>query len=423
VSKLATVLVTFAVTVLLALVAWNFVRPEKQLERQIVHRYAIHEEAFRREMSVLLGPTILGGNDIRALQNGDEIFPEILTAVRGARRTITFETYIYWSGQIGTELAEALAERARAGVAVHVQVDWLGSQRMESELLELMLDAGVQVHQYRPLRWYSLGRVNNRTHRKLLIVDGRIAFTGGVGIADQWAGHAQDPQHWRDIHFRLEGPAAAQFQAAFNDNWIKSTGKVLNGDAYFPELSVAGAVPAQVFMSSRAGGSASMQLMYLMTIAATRETLDLQAAYFLPDALALAALIEARQRNVRVRVMVPGEHTDSDTVRAASRASWGKLLEAGVEIYEYEPTMLHNKMLIADRLLVSCGSTNFDPRSFGLNDEASLNLYDAGFATSMTAVFELDLAKSRRYTLEQWQDRPLRERLHEWLVRPFRSQL
>jgi cardiolipin synthase len=265
VSKAGTVLLTSAVTVLLALVAWNFARPEKQLERQITHRYAIADEAFRREMSVLLGPTIVGGNDIRALQNGDEIFPEILAAVRGALRSITFETYIYWSGKIGTELAEALAERARAGVAVHVQVDWAGSQRMEPQLLETMQEAGVQVYRYRPLRWYNLGRINNRTHRKLLVVDGRIAFTGGVGIADQWAGNAQDPEHWRDIHFRLEGPAAAQFQAAFNDNWIKSTGKVLNGDAYFPALSAAGPVSAQVFMSSPAGGSASMHLMYLMT--------------------------------------------------------------------------------------------------------------------------------------------------------------
>lgn len=422
-TRVAIVLSTMAATVLLVLIGWNFVRPGKQLERQIAHSYAIHDQAFQREMSVLLGPPIIGGNDIRALQNGEEIFPAILDAVRAARRSITFETYIYWSGQIGTELAEALAERARAGVAVHVQVDWLGSQRMEFQLLELMQDAGVEVHRYRPLHWYNLGRVNNRTHRKLLVVDGHVAFTGGVGIADLWAGHAQDPEHWRDIHFRLEGPVAAQFQAAFNDNWVKSTGKVLNGEAYFPALSASGTVPAQMFMSSPAGGSASMHLMYLMTIAATRESLDLQAAYFVPDALSLAALLEARKRGVRIRIMVPGDHTDSDAVRAASRASWGKLLEAGVEVYEYEPTMMHNKMLIADRLLVSCGSTNFDPRSFSLNDEASLNLYDAEFADRMTAVFELDLKKSRRYTLEHWRDRPLRERLHEWIVRPLRSQL
>ena len=416
-------LTTAAVTALLAVVAWNFVGPEKKIGRQITHHYAIRDEAFRREMSVLLGPAIVDGNSVRALQNGDEIFPTILEAVRGARQTISFETYIYWSGEIGTTLAEALAERARAGVTVHVHVDWVGSQRMERQLLELMEAAGVQLHRYRPLHWYNLGRVNNRTHRKLLVVDGRIAFTGGVGVADVWTGHAQDPEHWRDIHFRLEGPAAAQFQAAFNDNWIKSTGQVLNGGGYFPALAASGSVPAQLFMSSPAGGSESMQLMYLMTIAATRQSLDLQSAYFVPDSLTLAALVEARQRNVRIRVMVPGDHTDSDAVRAASRASWGKLLEAGVEIYEYEPTMMHSKLLIADRLLVSCGSTNFDPRSFNLNDEASLNLYDAGFAEGMTRVFEADLEHARRYTLKQWQDRPFQERLHEWVVRPIRSQL
>jgi cardiolipin synthase A/B len=422
-TRKGTILLTAAVTGLLAVVAWNFVGPEKEIERQIAHRYAVHDEAFMREMSVLLGPTIVGGNTVRALQNGDEIFPALLAAVHDARQTISFETYIYWSGEIGSALAEALAERARAGVAVHVHVDWVGSQRMEAKLLELMEAAGVEVHRYRPLHWYSLGRINNRTHRKLLVVDGRIAFTGGVGVADLWTGHAQDPQHWRDIHFRLEGPAAAQFQAAFNDNWIKSTGQVLNGEDYFPALEATGNVPAQLFMSSPAGGSESMQLMYLMTIAAARQSLDLQSAYFVPDSLALAALLEARQRNVRIRVIVPGEHTDSDAVRAASRASWGELLEAGVEIYEYQPTMMHNKLLVADQLLVSCGSTNFDPRSFSLNDEASLNLYDPKFADDMTRVFEADLEHTRRYTLKEWQERPLRERLHEWVVRPIRSQL
>ena len=212
-----------------------------------------------------------------------------------------------------------------------------------------MEDAGVHLQRYRPLHWYNLARINNRTHRKLLVVDGRIGFTGGVGIADQWSGHAQDPDHWRDIHFRMEGPAVAQMQAAFNDNWIKTTGEILNGEAYFPALAPAGDIDAHLFIASPAGGSESMHLMYLMAIAAASHSIDLEAAYFVPDELLMRALLEARRRGVRVRILLPGEHIDSDAVRLASKADWGPLLQAGVEIHEYVPTMMHNKMLIVDQ--------------------------------------------------------------------------
>jgi cardiolipin synthase len=286
-----------------------------------------------------------------------------------------------------------------------------------------MRDAGVELHQYRPLRWYNLGRLNNRTHRKLLVVDGRVGFTGGVGIADLWSGHAQDAEHWRDMHFRVEGPVAAQMQAAFNDNWIKTTGVVLNGEAYFPPQQAVGGMDAHVFVASPSGGSESMHLMYLLAIAAAERSIDLQAAYFVPDPLIIKALLAARQRGVRVRVVVPGRHIDSDTVRLASKAQWGALLAAGVEIYEYQPTMMHNKLLIVDGLMVSVGSTNFDVRSFQLNDEASLNVYDAGFAARMTEVFEADLKPTVRYTHEMWRHRPLREKLVEKFVLPIRSQL
>ncbi|WOP14260.1 cardiolipin synthase [Ottowia sp. SB7-C50] len=422
-KMLWTIAITALVTVLAVVLAMNFATPEKKLERKIDHRYAISAPQYRREMSVMLGPAIVGGNRVEELQNGDEIFPAMLKAIRAASKTITFETYIYWSGDIGKELAEALAERAKAGVKVSVLLDWVGSIKMDEALIQTMKDAGVQVERYRPLHWYNLGRMNNRTHRKLLVVDGRIAFTGGVGVAEQWTGHAQDPDHWRDMHFRVEGPVVAQFQAAFNDNWIKTTGEVLNGADHFPPPQKAGDMDAHMFISSPAGGSESMHLMYLMGIAAADRSIDLQASYFVPDELIHKALIAARQRGVKVRILVPGEHIDSDTVRLASKAEWGPLLQAGVEIHEYLPTMMHNKLLIIDQEMTSVGSTNFDVRSFRLNDEASLNVYDRGFAQKMTHVFEEDLKHTKRYTFEVWEKRPVKDKLIERFVLPIKSQL
>jgi len=418
-----TIAVTVVLTALAVVLATNFSTPEKKIDRKVVHRHAVADPQFRREMSVLLGPAILPDNRVRAFQNGEEIFPAMLEAIGAARWTINMETYIYWSGEIGQAFADALCERARAGVAVHLTVDWAGSVRMDDALLEAMQESGVRVEHYRPLRWYNLGRMNNRTHRKLLVVDGRVGFTGGVGIADQWTGHAQDPEHWRETHFRIEGPVVAQLQSAFNDNWIKTTGELLNGPEHFPALERAGDMDAHLFIASPAGGSESMHLMYLQAVAAAVRSIDLCAAYFVPDRLIADALLAARRRGVRIRILLPGPHIDSDTVRLSSRASWGPLLEGGVEIHLYQPTMIHVKLLVVDGELVSVGSTNFDIRSFRLNDEASLNVYDCGFAAAMTAVFEQDLAQAEPYTLAMWTSRPLSERLAEAVVRPLRSQL
>ena len=418
-----TIVLTIAITVLAVVMAMNFSTPEKKIERKIEHRHAIADPQFRREMSVLLGPAILPGNHVIDYQNGDEIFPAMLGAIASAQKTITFETYIYWSGDIGAKFAEALSERARAGVRVHLLVDWVGSIKMNEEMLQQMKDAGVQVERYRPLHWYNLGRMNNRTHRKLLVVDGRVGFTGGVGIADQWTGHAQDPDHWREAHFRIEGPAVAQMQSAFNDNWIKTTGTLLNGPDYFPQLEPVGEMDAHLFIASPAGGSESMHLMYLSAIAAAEHSIDLTASYFVPDELIMKALVAARRRGVRIRVLLPGKHIDSETVRLSSKASWGGLIEEGIEIHEYQPTMIHVKLLIVDGELASLGSTNFDIRSFRLNDEASLNVYDRTFAARMTEVFEQDLEQAIQYSHGMWENRPLHEKLAEKFVRPIRSQL
>ncbi len=419
VTIVITVLLTLFVTMLVA----NFRTPEKEVEHKVERLFGMADPQFKREMGTLLGPAIIGGNQIAALHNGAAIFPAMLDAIAQARRTITFETYIYWDGIVGKQFANALMERARAGVKVHVMLDWLGSAKIDTRLLQDMRDAGVQIERYHPLRWYSLGRINNRTHRKVLVVDGAIGFTGGVGIADQWSGDAQDEDHWRDMHFRVEGPVVAQVQAAFLDNWIKTTGSTLHGADYFPELRSRGEHDMHLFVSSPAGGSASMRLMYLSAIAAATTSIDIEAAYFVPDALMSEALIAASRRGVKIRVLLPGRHIDSTSVRIASKRSWGPLLQCGVTVHEYAPTMFHCKMLIFDRCMVSVGSTNFDMRSFELNDEASLNVYAASFATEMTGVFESDLQRATPYTLEMWQHRSIRERISELIVLPFRSQL
>jgi len=276
-----------------------------------------------------------------------------------------------------------------------------------------MEDAGVELRKYNKPRWYTINKLNNRTHRKLLVVDGATGFTGGVGIATEWTGHAQDPDHWRDTHFKVEGPVVAQLQAVFADNWVKATGDVLHGEDYFPPIAPAGDGAAQMFASSPSGGSESMELMYLLFINAAQRSIDLSSAYFVPDELARDALVEAMQRGVRVRIITPGPHTDAETVRRASRALWGDLLAAGAQIYEYQPTMYHCKVLVADNLVVSVGSTNFDDRSFRLNDEASLNIFDAKFAAAQAAIFERDLTQSRPMTLEAWKARPLAEKAWE----------
>jgi cardiolipin synthase A/B len=401
----------------------NFVGGEAKIERRIERLYSLDDPRFVQELGVLLGPPFLPGTQARALLNGDEIFPPMLSAIRAAKVSITFETYIYWSGDIGRQFADALAERARAGVKVHVLLDWVGSAKMDDSLMATLEQAGVQVRRFHPPHWSNLGRLNNRTHRKLLITDGRLGFTGGVGVAPQWTGRAQDPEHWRDTHFQVEGPVVAQMQSVFIDNWIKVTGDVLHGPDYFPALAPVGPSLAQVFSSSPSGGSESMQLMYLLAITAASRTIDLSAAYFVPDELTLQALTEALKRGVKLRIVVPGVHIDSDTVRNASKATWGPLLQAGATIAEYAPTMYHCKLLIVDGLLTSVGSTNFDNRSFRLNDEATLNIVDKDFASVQTATFEADLALAKPVTYAQWQARPAREKFTEWLASLIDTQL
>jgi cardiolipin synthase A/B len=414
---------TFVAAALIVLLVANLSLGDKRIEERVETLYAVADPQFRRNMDVMLGPALLGGNRAQALLNGDAIFDDMLKAIRGARRTITFESYIYWSGEIGAQFTSALVERAKAGVKVHVLFDALGSGKIDDKAVEEMKAAGVEVEKYNPWRWNTLATINNRTHRKIMVVDGRIGYTGGVGIADEWRGNAPGPEHWRDTHFRLEGPAVAHMQAAFMENWIEVTGQVLHGEAYFPELGKAGEQVAQFIVTSPGGGSESMQLMYLLSIAAAAKSIQLSAAYFVPDEVEIRTLVAAVQRGVRVQIIVPGRETDSPAVRRASRSTWGELLRAGVEIYEYQPTFFHCKVMVVDDVWVSVGSTNFDSRSFSVNDEANLNVYDREFAAAQVRIFEDDLKRSKRIAYEAWKDRPWTEKLWEHTMGLFSSQL
>lgn len=418
-----TILITAALTLVVGVLALNFMPGETQIETRLTRQYDTNDPQFRRSLGVLLGPPILEGNKVEALLNGDQIFPSMLEAIRSATKTITFETYIYWSGSIGREFTEALIERARAGVKVHLMLDFMGSIKLDLDQIDAMKKAGVQVQRYHKPVWWKLARLNNRTHRKLLVVDGKVGFTGGVGIADQWRGNAQDKDHWRDTHFRIEGPVVGQVQAVFNDNWTKATGTVLDGADYFPALQHVGDMAAQMFSSSPTGGAESMHLMYLMAITSARKSIDLSAAYFVPDDLTIRTLIAAAERGVRVRIIMPGKIIDSNLVKAASRERWGELLAAGVKIAEYQPTMYHVKALIVDNLLVSVGSTNFDNRSFSINDEANLNVLHEGFARKQTAIFEDDWRRSNPVTQAEFQERPWWQRLSTGMASLLKAQL
>jgi len=398
--------------------------PETRAVRRVVpHQFSASDPQFLRTMSGFSGGSISSGNAVQTLVNGDEIFPSMLAEISGARSTINFETYIYWSGAIGYDFARALAAKSREGVAVKVLIDWVGSLPFDEELIRVMTSAGVEFVRFRPVHWYTLDRVNNRTHRKLLIVDGRVAFTGGVGIADKWLGDARNVDEWRDTHYHITGPVVASFQAAFAENWLEATGETLLGDAFYPALEKTGDLAAQMVVSSQPNGSQDMELMFLTAIASAKSKIRVGMAYFVPDDTALQQLVDARKRGVDVEVIVPNHLTDVQVVRKGSRHFWGELLRAGVRIYEFQPTMYHPKIMIVDDVWTSFGSTNFDERSLRLNDEASLGVYGTDFARTQIDLFAADLQRSREISLEEWEARPTSEKITDWLASTLRSQL
>lgn len=400
----------------------SFLSPFQDLDYQILSKPSPEDSRFAKEVGDLLDPAFVEGNQVETFLNGDEIFPAMLEGIKSAKHSITFESYIYWSGNIGKVFAEALAGRARAGVKVHVLIDWAGSGKISKELLETMTSAGVEVERYHKPTLLNITRLNYRTHRKILVIDGRTGFTGGVGIADEWTGDGKDPKRWRDTHYKVEGPVVNQMQAAFMDNWLKTKPLVHTGDHYFPKISSKGSMKAQMFISSAGEGGSSVRIMYLMAIESAKKSIHLESAYFVPDEHVIEKLIEAKNRGVDVKIIVPGE-ADSEVVEQASRELWGKLLKEGVQIFQYQPALFHCKVLIVDRYLVSVGSTNFDQRSFRINDEANLNVLDKAFAETQEEDFENDLKLSKQITYEQWLDRPFKEKALGKLAQIVGSQL
>ena len=394
------------------------------------HGYDLHGEvdpgdiSFLRATEALTGAPISWGNDVELLINGDAIFPAFLETITGAQKTVCLLTYVCWKGEIARDIAGALCERAKAGVECNVLLDAVGSFPMETDLLDQMSDAGVRVRRFRPVKPYAVRRLNNRTHRKICIADGRIGLTGGVGIAEEWTGNAQDPDHWRDTHVRVHGPVVRGLFGAFAENWLEATGEVLVGPRYLPDIEeLEGGGPMQVVRSAAGVGDTNVEALYYLAIAAARESLDLTAAYFVPRPAFSEALCRAAGRGVRVRVLVPGKHIDKAPVRVAGRATYDDLVDSDIEIWEYCPTMLHAKTLVLDGVWSSVGSVNFDNRSFQLHDEATLCVQSDRFAAELTEQFERDLEVSERIDPERWSRRGNGQRAVEHALKLARREL
>jgi cardiolipin synthase A/B len=378
---------------------------------------------FLRAAEALTGAPISEGNDAELLINGDEIFPAFLETIRGAKRTLDLETYVYWTGDIARDVAEALSERARAGVSCNVILDALGAARMDSGLISSMEEAGVRVARFRPLKPYALRRLPNRSHRRILVADGTVGMTGGVGIAKEWTGNAEDPDHWRDTHVRVRGPVVRGLQGAFAEHWLEATGEVLAGEEYLPDLEpVEDGGPMQLVRSKAGVGDTNIEALYYLAIASAERRIDLTAAYFVPRPAFIDALVEAA-REVRIRVLVPGPHIDKALVRVAGRAAYEDLLQAGIEIHEYQPTMLHAKTMVIDDAWSSIGTVNFDNRSFQLHDEVTLCVWSEELAGRLGEVFEADLGRSKRVEPRRWWKRSPRQRVSEATTKLLRREL
>jgi len=381
------------------------------------------DPAFIATLEAHLATPVVGGNRVTLLLNGDEIFPAKLAAVRAARTSINYAEYFWGEGAAGQELADALAERCRAGVAVKVLLDGVGTLAMPEAHVATLTRAGCRVQTFRGLAGWRARRHNYRNHRRTLVVDGRLGISGGSGVSDKWAGDGRQEGHWRDTDVRLEGPAVEWLQAAFAENWREETHELLGGAAYFPgPLPAGGDTRVQIVRSSPAGGSYAVYTMVLLAMASARRSILVTNPYFVLDDRMTDALLAAARRGVRVVALTPGK-IDHNLVRSASRRDFGRLLQGGVQIFEYQASLLHAKTLVVDAAWGTVGSTNLDNRSFALNDEINVAIHDAGFAGRMQEVFERDLQRARRVTYEEWRRRGLKERLMETLVLPVRDLL
>ena len=406
----------------MALVSYLTAPPAPPPRFGLDHEFSIDSPEFVGTVAGASGSPFLEGNTLELLNNGDAFYPSMLAAIRGAEHSITIEAYIYWAGEIGATFAEALADRAKAGCPVKILLDAIGSASIGSEILDLLEAGGCQVAWYNPIRWYTLGRFNNRTHRKSLIIDGDVAFTGGAGIADHWRGNARGPDEWRDMQVRLEGPAVVPLQTGFAHNWQQTTGELLSGDAYYPVIDRRGPLAVQTLLSSPETGASNVRTMYYLSIVCARESIYIANPYFVPDPVAIETLIEAKQRGVDVRIMVSGIRNDNWLARHNSVRLFGRLLAAGIEIHEFNRTMLHQKTMVVDGWWVTVGTTNFDNRSFAHNEESNVCCFDRRLAAELDATFRDDLNGSERVTIERWRRRGIRARAQEIVAAVLQEQ-
>jgi cardiolipin synthase A/B len=375
--------------------------------------FDVADPRFRRSMDHLLKQPVRSGNHIDLLRDGEAIYDAMIDAIDAAEHSVTFETYEFWGPESAGRFADALSSAARRGVAVHAIIDFIGSRQADPDKFDRLAAAGVRLVRWREPRWYQLSRFNHRTHRKLLITDGHTGFIGGANIADNWL-PGDDRQPYRDNHFRITGPVVGSMQAAFIETWLDASGYLLVGDPYFPELAATGRIDAQVVNSAPREGRHRVRKMLLYAIAAASDSITASTAYFYPDADFLDALTAAAERGVDVRILVPGNSIDQGYLRHASVNRWRPMLEAGVRIHEYQPRMYHSKLISIDDHWASIGSTNLDNRSFRINDEANVNVYDTEFARRIRELIEEDMAESEPYDLARWLERPWHKRLIGW---------
>jgi cardiolipin synthase len=387
------------------------------------HEFPVESDEFFSSIQGATGVPFTPGNRLEILNNGDEFYPAMLDAIRQAQYSITIEAFIYWAGEVGRQFAEALADKAREGVRVKLLLDAIGSSNIGEEILRTLESGGCQIAWFNPIKWYTIGRFNNRTHRKSLIIDGRTAFTGGAGIADHWRGHAQDPEHWRDMQIFMEGPGVMLLQTGFAQNWLETTGELVSGFEFYPPPNPAGDVDLQTILSSPQTGSSAARIMYYLSIVCSRKTIYIANPYFVPDQAAIDTLVEARKRGVDVKIMVSGIHNDSRLARRNSSRLYGRLLECGIEIYEYNRTMSHHKIMVVDSAWGTIGTTNFDNRSFAHNEENNVCFFDRAAVKKLEAAFRSDIKVSDRITYEEWKRRGIWVKMQEAVASLLQEQV
>lgn len=400
----------------------------KVVSVQQIPEISLGESTFFPTIEAHTDAPITAGNRIEILLNGDETFPVILRDIKSAKSTITFAQYLFEGGTLATEFAQAFAERCRAGIEADILLDDHGSGKTPTEIIALMRDAGCHVEFFRRVEVpavifpWKLLQYNYRNHRRILVIDGRVGFTGGYGISDTWLGDGRTLEHWRDTNARIEGPAVKFLQAAFAESWLETTGTAIGGAGYFPRLEPVGKLPAQIVSSSPAGGSFQNYMLFLLSINSARKTILIANPYFIPDDVMTEALLKAVRRGVRVIVLAPGK-IDSQLTYTVSRSHYGRLLLGGAEIFEYQAALMHAKTMVIDGIWATIGSTNFDNRSFALNQELNLTVYDASLARRLEVIFQDDLKYSKKITYEEWNSRSVFERLFELFAFPVREQL